>query len=230
MDSFEKRKSFYSQFLHKDDLYFDIGANLGNRVGPILELGVKVVAVEPQYECCEYLEKKFGKDIHIVKKGLSDIVGMKKFYRANFHTISTFSLDWIEAVKKSGRFCDYKWDVGTMLEVTTLDELIKDFGIPTFIKIDVEGHEVHVLKGLSQKIKCISFEYTVPEKTVNAVECLNRIKTINNHVECNFSIGESMELASEKWLSYEEMMFVINSVAFKKTGFGDIYVRLVIIS
>lgn len=37
---FVKRKNFYAQFLKKGDTYFDIGANYGNRISPIMKLEV----------------------------------------------------------------------------------------------------------------------------------------------------------------------------------------------
>ena len=43
--------------------------------------------------------------------------------------------------------------------VTTLDALIARFGVPAFIKIDVEGAEPDVLAGLSHAVPVLSFEY-----------------------------------------------------------------------
>ena len=42
--------------------------------------------------------------------------------------------------------------------MTTLDELIGEFGCPRFCKVDVEGFETEVFKGLSRPIPIISFE------------------------------------------------------------------------
>jgi hypothetical protein len=43
-----KRLTFYRNFIRNGDLCFDIGANIGTRTEAFLELGAKVVAVEPQ--------------------------------------------------------------------------------------------------------------------------------------------------------------------------------------
>ena len=53
---------FYSQFIKSGDLCFDVGACKGNRVEPFLELGAKVIAIEPQPRHADYLRKKFGKN------------------------------------------------------------------------------------------------------------------------------------------------------------------------
>lgn len=41
------RDRFYANFIRKDDLCFDVGANLGNRVASLLAAGARVVAIEP---------------------------------------------------------------------------------------------------------------------------------------------------------------------------------------
>jgi FkbM family methyltransferase len=42
--------------------------------------------------------------------------------------------------------------------VTTLDKAIDEFGVSTFCKMDVEGFEVDVLKGLSKPIPLLTIE------------------------------------------------------------------------
>src|SRR5690349_1606371 len=56
---------FYSQFVHKGDLCFDIGANIGDWSVVFLSLGASVVAVEPQLLSFESLLKKFGNNSFI---------------------------------------------------------------------------------------------------------------------------------------------------------------------
>jgi hypothetical protein len=105
--------------------------------------------------------------------------------------------------------------------------LIKKFGVPHFIKIDVEGFELNVLKGLNHPVKYLSFEYTVPECKQQIYECISVLtsKSQDNSVEFNYSIGESMEWALARWLSTDEMVALVQSTEFDNTGFGDIYVR-----
>ncbi len=228
----QKRKDFYSQFLtSKDDIYFDVGANYGNRIEPIIDKEIKVVAIEPQLKCIKHLKKKFGDKIIIVPKGLGSVEEVKTMYIANSHTISSFSKDWIDATKESGRFSQYKWEKQQEVEMTTLDSLIQQYGKPKFIKIDVEGFELQVLKGLSQPVEYMSFEYTVPEKKDAVVKCLDRIIEIsgNNKVLFNYSVGESMIWKLEKWLTPEEMKEEIDSTRFLKSDFGDIYSKIHIV-
>ena len=223
-EGFRRRKLFYSSFIRKDDLCFDVGANMGNRVSPLLAIGSKVVAVEPQKNCYRFLQYKFGNKIKIVTKGLGEGDGIKDFHISDSSVISSFSDEWINSVK-DGRFKGSSWNKTEKVEMTTLDHLIAEYGEPSFIKIDVEGYELEVLKGLTKPIKMISFEYTVPEQTNKAIDCIKQIENNNSNIECNYSVGEIMDLASDQWLSAEKMKDLLCLKEFCHTGFGDVYVR-----
>lgn len=225
-EEIKKRIAFYSIFIKPGDLCFDIGANMGNRIGPLLKIGARVVAVEPQEKCIKTLRFKFGDRIEIVKKGVDATEGMRTFHISNETTISSFSEDWIRAVK-AGRFQAYDWETTVEMSMTTLDALIGSHGLPAFIKIDVEGFEPEVLKGLSQPVRMISFEYTVPEQTDKSLQCIELLERNSKNILCNYSIGESMELAWMDWVSPSEMKQHIASSEFIKTGFGDIYVKCI---
>lgn len=219
-----KRRDFYALFVNKGDLCFDVGANVGNRIRPLLSLGARVVAIEPQETCYKYLRLKFKEKIKVVTKGLGETETVKDFHIADDATLSTFSDDWLNAVK-DGRFKERSWDNVVKVEMTTLDKLFATYGVPKFIKIDVEGYELEVLKGLSQPVHMISFEYTVPEQTSKALQCIEQIYKSNPRIECNYSIGESMEFELSKWLSVDDMKEHIFTPTFTNTVFGDIYVR-----
>jgi FkbM family methyltransferase len=218
------RKNFYKQFVKQGDVTFDVGANVGNRISPMLELGANVIAIEPQEYCKQVLMAKFGNKIQLEPFGLGEKEEVKEFFISNASTISSFSKDWIESVKQD-RFKEYTWNKVQKVQMTTLDNLIKKHGRPVFIKIDVEGYEPEVLKGLHQAVPCISYEYTTPEQTSKAIECLEHIASLSKHVVCNYSEGESMELSLSEWVSKEKMLEIINSESFINTGFGDIYVK-----
>ncbi|HPW66835.1 MAG TPA: FkbM family methyltransferase [Salinivirgaceae bacterium] len=220
----DRRQKFYNQFISPNDLVFDIGANVGNRTRPLLNIGAKVVAVEPQKKCQKILKKTFGNEINIVPMGVGEMEDIKDFFVSNAHTISSFSTEWIESVKKD-RFKEYTWSRPIKIQITTLDKLIEKYGLPKFIKIDVEGYELEVLKGLTCAVDMISFEYTVPEQIQRAIDCISQIEKYNSEIECNFSKGESMEFALKNWRSVTDFKNYISTQEFISTDFGDIYVR-----
>jgi hypothetical protein len=102
-----------------------------------------------------------------------------------------------------------------------MDKLIRVFGIPTFCKVDVEGYEQEVLKGLTQRIPVLSFEYAVPERLIGITNCLNELDRIGGYL-CNYTIGERMEFNLTDWVGREEQVVHMNQVAARQT-YGDIY-------
>lgn len=224
--SLEKRVKFYSQFIKEGDLSFDIGANVGNRVLPMLNLGAKVVAVEPQDKCAALLKQNFGDKIVLVQKGVCAKEEIRSFYINESHSgISTFSEEFIEKTQ-ADRHNDNVWEKPVPMQMTTLDSLIKEYGVPVFIKVDVEGFEVEVLKGLSVPVKALSFEYTFPVLSKNAVECINMLCRLSDY-EFNYSKSESMELTLDKWVSKDKMIDLILKMAAssERLRSGDIYAR-----
>lgn len=222
----KERLEFYRTLISPGDLVFDVGANMGNRTRIFLKLGAKVAAVEPQQNCCMSLRSEFGKKISLFEGGAGAKEGTKKFYANDSNVLSSFSEDWIETMKETGRSKAEAWREPQELKMTTLDRLIEQHGVPKFVKIDVEGYELEVLNGLSQPVGMISFEYTVPERMASAVDCLKRIETIfGDRVHYNYAVAEKMSFASDKWLSADELIAIMSVDGFDITGVGDVYVR-----
>ena len=221
---FQKRKQFYSNFVKTGDLCFDVGANLGNRSEVFLELGATVVAVEPQEKCAQLLKEKFGTHpkFTLIEKALDKQEGTTEFYISNAHTLSSMSLEWIDFVRKENLFEGANWNSKTVVHTTTLDALVEAYGSPVFCKIDVEGSEINVLRGLSKPIGVISFEFAW-QLDGFASACIQSLEKIGYH-RFNYAIGETMSLALKEWVDADEMINIISKKkkAKDQTG-GDIY-------
>lgn len=218
-----KQKELYKQFISDNALCFDVGANVGNRTALFLELGAKnVVMVEPQKDCYEKLEKRFP-NLPLVKKGLGEKESTEKLYVSDVSLISSFSKSHVDQMQED-RFKGANWDKTIDIEMTTLDNLIKEFGVPDFCKIDVEGYEYDVLKGLTQPLKSLSIEYIVPENKEVVLGCITHLSKLGN-IECNLSHGETMDFHLNEWKNGPEMIDYVQSQDFIDTSYGDIYIR-----
>lgn len=220
---FEKRANFYSQFITKGDLCFDVGANYGNRTEAFLELGAKVLAIEPQPNACKFLMRRFRNNILIENKAMGQNEGTSTLFLCNLDSLTSLSEEWIEVVSKS-RFSKASWNKQVEVSVSTLDNLISKYGKPRFCKIDVEGYELDVIKGLSEPIDNISFEYTITEFTDKAIMCIDHLNSIGK-IECNYSVGETLKLALDSWLEPDKFINLFNQLHLNGIIDGDIYVR-----
>lgn len=228
-----KRMQFYAQFVRHGTTCFDIGANIGNRTKIFLEIvgsKGKVVAVEPQDFCCKILQRSFSNqsNFFLEKKALGATSGDAEIFISNETTVSTMSEEWIKKARKSKRFGEEtEWTKSEKITVSTLDSLLGKYGVPSFIKIDVEGYEREVISGLSKPIQtCFSLEF-VPEFLASTFDCLNLLSSLGK-IECNYSLNETMTLSLNTWVSPHEIKGILSS--YKESNdnslFGDVYVRL----
>ena len=220
---------FFSQFIKKGNLCFDIGANNGSLTEIFIKLGGKVIAVEPQKENLLVMQKKFKNNTNVilVQKALAEKDGQGELLVCNHNDCSTLSKDWVSAVTGSGRLPtdQVKWQETQPVEFITLDSLIQQFGMPDFCKIDVEGYEYHVLKGLSQPINSLSFEFT-PEFLDPSINCIKHLGELGEF-EFNYSVMKTLKFVLPQWVSAKEMSNILLNTSFKiSTGpAGDVYAR-----
>jgi len=190
----------------------------------LLKLDATVIAVEPQDECVKVIKELFGDNpnLTIIQKVLGASEGEAELMSCEAKTIASLSPEWIKAVKESGRFSDYNWNKKQIVQMTTLDKLIDEYGTPSFIKIDVEGFEAEVIKGLSRPVKVLSLEFT-QEYIESTFRCFEHLKQLGD-IRLNLALGESLKLILDKWVTYEEMIQILLGYGHTK-AYGDIYVK-----
>jgi len=99
--------------------------------------------------------------------------------------------------------------------------LIEDYGVPSFIKIDVEGFEYEVIKGLSHPVKFISFEFT-PEYIESSIKIIDYISKQWN-VLWDYPLGESMKLTLDFFVIDSKIINVLYGYRDDNKLFGDVY-------
>ena len=221
-----RARELYRQFMATGALAFDIGAHLGDRSRYFLSLGASVVAVEPQPELAARLERAFRGNprVAVLNLALGASEGRAILRRDPMNpTLATLSEGWTRVLDASPAFRGLRWREARPVPVTTLDALIDRFGLPAFTKIDVEGFEAQVLRGLNRPLPALSFEY-VTASLEPALRALDRLQTLGRYV-FNRSEGESLRLIHGRWRDPDAMTKELESLG-ADAGSGDVYARL----
>lgn len=141
-------------------ILFDIGANSGDAVLAGLKLGYNVVALEPAPRVYKNLVCNFlySPNVVPIKMAVSDKDNeVIEFYEADQDGLSTINKDWLTSEGMPYNGVGFRT---IKSNTVTIDTLVKIYGVPNLIKIDVEGAEWSVLKGMSKNYGKITFEWT----------------------------------------------------------------------
>lgn len=205
---------FYGQFLQTHSRVFDIGANLGQKTEIFLACGCEVVSVEPNPLCHASLQYYFGNNpfFRLVKEAAGA-------------TISAAVLNVVGTDSTASLRSDWKWlsaiDAKKVeVKVTTLDALIAAHGKPAFCKIDIEGYELECLRGLSQAIDFISFEYHTEEEE-RMIKCLQYLNGFSD-IRINLIGMNEHSFVLDKWVGLDEFLLIVEQSRLPKVG--DIFV------
>ncbi len=143
------------KFLRKGDVYIDIGANYGylsiNAASLVGDAGL-VIAVEPEPRVREMLAHNLWlnkANVSIEPSAISEVEG-----EISFNVAKEIGLSRLDNTSKSNHGLDLEERV--TVPVTTLDSCVAKHcpeSLVRLIKIDVEGHELNILKGASNIFK-----------------------------------------------------------------------------
>lgn len=218
-----RTRRFYSRFVVPNGLVFDIGAHVGSKIRTFRSLGARVIAVEPQPACLDLLQRWYGDDEQVVILGAAcgeERSSTTLRVSTSHPTLSTMSEGWIRSIQHHYSRSQIEWDLTVEVEVLTLDEMIVRFGTPDFVKIDVEGLEASVLRGLTYSLPALSFEF-LPASIDSAVESVKVVAELGEY-RFNYSPVEKMCFASPTWLNSEEITHTLSGFAPTDRS-GDIY-------
>jgi FkbM family methyltransferase len=139
-----------NNLLSPNQPYFDIGANQGMRSYLMLACGRKTFMFEPNPDLNKINMNRCHlnnfKNFKLEQLCISDKEDIQEFYFSNEHSMSSLEKDFAEVRGVSKK---------EKVQTTTLDKYIEKNDIKELyplIKIDVEGHEMNVIKGAEKTI------------------------------------------------------------------------------
>jgi FkbM family methyltransferase len=210
---------FYRLLLPPKAFVFDVGANVGEKSEALLHAGSSVVAFEPNplviSELCARCDH-IG-NWNIVQAAVGSKNTIATLYAREAHGQSSFKKEW-------GSKIIAKYNV----PVITLDEAIECFGTPYYCKIDVEGWELEVLKGLTKIIPLISFEFHLNESGIqNTLSCLELLDNFGeSHI--NITPAETSKFHFKSWMPTKKFIkWFPGDLEHTLPGYlyGDIFVK-----
>jgi FkbM family methyltransferase len=130
-------------------LVYDIGAHLGEDVDLYRKLGYDVVAVEANPALADKLRTRFADDIAgghctVVECAVAETAGTATFY-VNDH-LSVWGT--LEAWRNERNLEMGTSSVAIDVECRPLADLFAEYGVPDFVKIDVEGVDAQVVQSM----------------------------------------------------------------------------------
>lgn len=128
-------------------LAFDVGANVGQAARVLAPHFATVIAMEPCKESFDILLEESAPNVVPIMAAVSSQTGSVELTESAY-SITTGQLT-------TGGGLAWGASLGTRsVDSVTVDDLIAHYGRPDFVKIDVEGHEVEVLRGWTAAHDC----------------------------------------------------------------------------
>ena len=136
--------------LKEGDVVLDIGANIGYYVlieSKLVGEQGKVYAIEPVSSNLAQLQQNLKlnncKNVEVFKLAVGDKNGKAKIYIPEKRNLSTLDKNALEGNLKSVE----------EIEVITVDSFLDKKPKPNFIRMDVEGYEFYIIKGMNKTLK-----------------------------------------------------------------------------
>lgn len=131
----------------RTDLIFDVGMHTGQDTDFYLSKGFKVVAIDANPQLCAHAEEKFSEHVKNRRLYIENVCVGNKNSRVKFY-VNPKVTEWSSIHERLGnRGLDHPAKC-IEVEMVTVDKLFRKYGVPYYLKIDVEGADGLVIQGL----------------------------------------------------------------------------------
>ena len=235
----------------ESELIFDVGLHKGEDSEFYLKKGFRVVAVEALPALAQTAAERLHEyldsgQLIILNVAIAENDGPLTFFENPGVSVwGTAYRHWAQRNERLGQR-----SVETTVQGMNFANILKQYGIPYYLKIDIEGADIlclEALKGFEPKPKHVSIESTktsfkllqeeftllrslgysrfkvVPQHTVNHQFCPFPARE-GRYVDHHFEIGASGlfgEEAPGKWMNELEAIKIYRSIFFRYKLFGD---------
>jgi FkbM family methyltransferase len=226
-----REEAFYRSLFgaSRPRLVFDVGANGGAKARVFASMADNVICIEPDPDAVAYLKQRYRNNprIFIVPKGVGARETSAPFFIfEKGDCYNTFSDKWVKQLSNTSDSLGRPTKTVTSVinvQITTLDRLIMDHGIPDYIKLDVEGYELDVILGLRTKISLLSFECNLPEFRDDAIAIINYLWAGDPRISFNLTTSEPpFQLELQDWVDGNEIVELLNHIP---SAYCEIYMR-----
>jgi FkbM family methyltransferase len=172
-------KHIIGHFSAPGDVCVDIGANIGLTAAFFLESDAShVIAIEPVNRLAKKLTQLDSEKITVINSACSSSPGTQKLYLSSMHDQGhTLKEDY---TKK------FHWIFGNnskaqpyeMVNVDTLDNVLRNFDKIDYLKIDAEGSEIDILRGSTRLLDDFSKKPRIVQIEIIFKEEFNSILSI----------------------------------------------------
>lgn len=198
MTSEPETEQWIRDHLRKGDVFYDVGAGIGEFSLLVARQGGRVVAFEPMaasYLALVNASRTLEASILPLPIALGATLGMQTLHLTD--TEAGGSGHTMGRAMENVRFVGYQHVICAPLDwVVTFFRLVP----PTMLKIDVDGVEDHVLQGAAQTLTGVQLNHIMVE--VNGIQQQQVVDRLLGNA--GFSPGERYEVASQAWNCFYE--------------------------
>ena len=201
----------------ENNLIYDVGFHKGEDTKQYLKDGYKVVAIEANPQLVEFGKNKFKKEIEsgqliLLNIGVGNIKSTLDFW------VNDYCSEWSSFDKEIGcrnnTACHCE-----KIECLLISEVIEKYGLPFYLKIDIEGNDIYCIEGLNDN--------ELPKYISCEAQQLSWLETLRDKGYTKFKIinqadrFKDLEIKNETSKFHHYKRFLINGIMHRTSDFID---------